>query len=589
MSRSLVPSLPIWLVTAACWSVPFLIAPHTYPIPTFYSEFAAAICWTALTLAVVGQGWRGRAGLPAIALAPLALIGVLILQLLVAPPINTFFSFAAVAFLLAAVAATWLGARCRDVPGVLEALAVGVIVGGVLTVSVELLHLFRVPGLPSEFFSITPAGTARRMWGNLNQPNHVASYLAFGLAACLFLAQRFRRWRIVLAMIALSFLLGMALTISRVTWLHVVVVSVLAGPAWSTRVRGAARWLAAAAPALLLVAAYQVCNWFVSYANVLWHLDLPGSLGQRMQEGAGERVLLWRHAWHIFLAHPWLGGGWGDYAWNQYVQTDLLGNVEMSLNAHNIVLDLLAKVGLLGLLAVALPSVGFVWRLRKQPMTPAWSFLLSIILVLGAHSMLEYPLHYLFFLLPLAFSLGYLDMRTLRFPTGRMAWASVGVVSLCAFVLLVQLWGNYVSAERLQYGFASQPRQPAGYHEHGPTLLLPYESLAKASQWKVSPETAESLMPLERRAVQFYPGPNTVQRYALALAYLGKTEEAVVQVRRLRSQYWTDYANQSRLLTQACGQDHEEVLKTFCARLRSEKLLVTIDRSSDGDSLTASQ
>ncbi|MFX8304952.1 hypothetical protein ABTL32_19085, partial [Acinetobacter baumannii] len=93
-----------------------------------------------------------------------ALIGVLILQLLVAPPINTFFSFAAVAFLLAAVAATWLGARCRDVPGVLEALAVGVIVGGVLTVSVELLHLFRVPGLPSEFFSITPAGTARRMW-----------------------------------------------------------------------------------------------------------------------------------------------------------------------------------------------------------------------------------------------------------------------------------------------------------------------------------------------------------------------------------------------------------------------------------------
>ena len=213
----------------------------------------------------------------------------------------------------------------------------------------------------------------------------------------------------------------------------------------------------------------------------------------------------------------------------------------------------------------------------------------DIILVLGAHSMLEYPLHYLFFLLPLAFSLGYLDMRTLRFPTGRMAWASVGVVSLCAVVLLVQLWGNYVSAERLQYGFASQPRQPAGYHEHGPTLLLPYESLAKASQWKVSPETAESLMPLERRAVQFYPGPNTVQRYALALAYLGKTEEAVVQVRRLRSQYWTDYANQSRLLTQACGQDHEEVLKTFCARLRSEKLLVTIDRSSDGDSLTASQ
>ncbi|WP_317466095.1 O-antigen ligase family protein, partial [Chromohalobacter sp. HP20-39] len=79
----------------------------------------------------------------------------------------------------------------------------------------------------------------------------------------------------------------------------------------------------------------------------------------------------------MFLAHPWFGGGWGDYAWNQYLQTDELGRAALAVNAHNIVLDLLAKVGLLGLLAVALPSVGFVWRLRKQPMTPAWSFLLS--------------------------------------------------------------------------------------------------------------------------------------------------------------------------------------------------------------------
>lgn len=580
MSRSPVLSLPIWLATAACWSVPFLIAPHTFPIPTFYSEFAAAVCWTALTIAVVGLGWRGSAGLPAVALAPLALIGVLILQLCVAPPINTFFSFAAMAFLLAAVVAIWLGARCRDLPGVLEALAVGVILGGVLTVAVELLHLFRVPGLPSQFFSITPPGTARRMWGNLNQPNHVASYLAFGLAACLFLAHEYRRWRIALAVIALTFLLGMALTFSRVTWLHVVVVGALVGLAWSTRVRGAARWLVAAAPALLLVAAYQACNWFVSYANVLWHLDLPGSLGQRMQEGAGERVLLWRHAWHMFLAHPWLGGGWGDYAWNQYVQTDLLGNVEMSLNAHNIVLDLLAKVGLLGLFAVALPAFSFAWDLRKQPMRPARAFLLSVVLVLGAHSMLEYPLHYLFFLLPLAFSLGYLDVCVLHFPSGRVMWASAGVASLCAIALLVQLWGNYASAERLQYGFASQPAQ---HREHRLTLLLPYENLATASQWSISPATAESLATLELKAVQFYPGPSTIQRYALALAYLGKTEDAVVQVRRLHSHYWTDYANQSWLLTQACRQAHGDALESFCVRLKSDKLLAAAGNLS-GDS-----
>ncbi|MDF6710462.1 pilin glycosylation ligase domain-containing protein, partial [Escherichia coli] len=135
-----------------------------------------------------------------------------------------------------------------------------------------------------------------RMWGNLNQPNHVGSYLAFGLAACVFVAQEFKRWRLALAVIAVIFLLGMALTISRVTWLHVVVVGALAGLAWSASARGLRRWLAVGASVLLLVAVYEACNWFVSYANVLWHLDLPGSLGERMQEGVGPRAALWQHA-----------------------------------------------------------------------------------------------------------------------------------------------------------------------------------------------------------------------------------------------------------------------------------------------------
>ena len=110
-----------------------------------------------------------------------------------------------------------------------------------------------------------------------------------------------------------------------------------------------------------------------------------------------------------------------------------------------------------------------------------------------------------------------------------------------------------------------------------------------ASRWNVGPATAASLVTLERQAVQFYPGPSTVQRYALALAYLGKTEEAVIQVRRLHSHYWTDYADQSWLLKQACGQKSGDALETFCVRLKSEKLLATADNPSGGEPLAASK
>ena len=581
MLRSRILFLPLWLAIATCGAVPYMVALHTFPMPTFYSEFVTGICWVALAVAVLALTWRGKEGLPKIALAPLVLIAVLFIQLQLAPPLNPFFSLAATVFLLFASAACGLGARCRDLPGVLDALALGLILGALITVGIELAQLFRLPNPWPAWIAGEPGGTDRRLWGNLNQPNHAASYLAFGLAACAFFASKFRRAWVWFAAIALVVMLGMSLTASRVTWLYIVVIGGLGGMLWTTGQHGLHRWLKAGVPLVLLALAYQCCNWLVSYANILWHLDLPTSLGERMQQGAGLRPLLWRHAWHMFLAHPWLGGGWGDYAWNQYVQTDVLGDVEMSMNAHNIVLDQLAKVGLLGLLAVALPFLSFAWSLRKRPLTPALAFLYAIILVMGAHSMVEYPLHYAFFLLPFAFALGYVDERTLRLPSASMTWTATAAVTVASGALMSHLWGDYKAVERLHYAPDGLQKELALYSQHGPTLLLPYEHLAMAIHFNVVPDMASSLAKLELQAMQFYPGSATVQRYALALAYLGKTDEAMVQVRRMHHHYWINYAEQSWLFTQACDKHGEDKLKTFCTRLKSENLLVSAVKPPD--------
>jgi len=577
MRRFSVLLLPVWLALGACWVLPFLVAPHTYPIPTFYSEWMAAACWIALGVAVLGATWGQAVGLPRAALAPLALIAVLILQLAIAPPLNPFFSSGAIAALLAAAVICGLGARCRDLPGVLDALAVAVTIGGLLTVAIELVQVFRVPNLPEAFFSMTPTGGARRMWGNLNQPNHVGTYLAFGLAACLFLGQRHRKWFGLLTVPVLALLLGMALTFSRVTWIHIAVVGLLAGIPFAAEARGRAwliRLLALCGPVLLLALAYQSWGWLISLANGAWALDLPGSMGQRMQEGVGLRPLLWKHAWHIFLAHPWLGGGWGDYAWNQYVQTDTVGQVEMSMNAHNIVLDLLAKAGVAGLLAVLVPLAWWALDLPKRLRSPAVAFLSAVIAVMVVHSLLEYPLHYVFFLFPFAFVLGLLDSKTLRFPSPPVAWGFSGVIVVLGVVLLVRLWADYRVLERLY--FVPGARIESAGHPGGPVLLTPYATLVTAMNASVTEQTAPSLVKLEREAVQFYPASSTIQRYALALAFQGKNEEAVIQVRRLHSHYWADFASQSALLSQLC-QRNVGSLKAFCSRLKSEHLLVNAD------------
>lgn len=579
MRRSSVLLLPAWLALGACWAFPFLVAPHTYPIPTFYSEFAAAACWIAFAIAALGMTWGLPIGLPRVALAPLALVVALILQLAIAPPLNPFFSFGAIVTLLAATAICGLGARCREMPAVLTVVAMAVILGGLLTVAIELLQLLRIPDLPSAFFSITPTGSARRMWGNMNQPNHVGTYLAFGVAACLFLAHQHRKWLAPLVVGMLMLLLGMALTFSRVTWIHIVVIGVLAGLPLVMEARErslAVRVLSLAGPLVVLLLAYEGWNWAIALANRLWALDLPGSMGQRLHEGVGLRPLLWKHAWHIFLAHPWLGGGWGDYAWNQYVQTDTLGQVEMSMNAHNIVLDLLAKSGLAGLLAVFVPLLWWALDLPKRLWRPDVAFLCAIAAVVMVHSMLEYPLHYIFFLFPFVFVLGYLDEKMLRAPSGELAWMLSGTVTLCGAALVARLWIDYGVVERLYLAQAGAARELATHRSHAPMLLMPYARLVVAMHVPINREDAPLTLELERDAVQFYPGPATVQRYALALAFEGKENDAVVQVRRLRNHYWTDFAAQSSVLRQAC-QRHAEDLKGFCTQLKSEGLLMNVD------------
>lgn len=576
MLRSRALLLPFWLALAASWSVPFLVALHTYPIPTFYSELATALCWIAAAAGVLALTWRSERVVPAVMLAPFGLVIVLLIQLVAQPPLNPFFSFAGSIYLLAAAAVCSLGARCRSVPGTLEAIAIAVIIGGLVTLAVEILQLLRVPGLPDLLFSMAPQGAGRRMWGNLNQPNHVGSYLAFGLAAALFLAQTSRRSRIPLFAIALALLVGMALTVSRTSWLLVIVVGLLAGWVRASGRPGARKWIEAFAPLILLVLVYQICDSLVAYGNLRWHWDLPVSLAGRVQEGVGLRPLLWRHAWHMFLAHPLLGGGWGDYAWNQYVQTDVLGHVEMSMNAHNIILDLLAKVGLVGLLVVALPFLGFIRLMWRRRITPKLAFIYAIVLVLAVHSMLEYPLHYLYFLLPFAFALGYADERNLRVPSNSMSWVLTGVLTICCAVLTARMWVDYKSVERLYYPKENPRAELQRYQANGQLLLVPYGNLTIANNAAINYETAPVMAAVEHQAVQFYPSSGPVQRYAVALAFQGKTDEALVQVRRLHNQYWTEYASQSMLLTNVCSKD-SVALKAFCARLRSENLLVGLN------------
>jgi O-antigen ligase len=119
----------------------------------------------------------------------------------------------------------------------------------------------------------------------------------------------------------------------------------------------------------------------------------------RVWEGSttcASRLTLWANVWQAVMQKPWLGWGWGELGYAQFMTLttgprfcDLLDN------AHNLPLHLAVSFGLpLALLLVALVLAlvwrGQPWRAAQPGARLAW----AVLGVVGLHSLLEYPLWY---------------------------------------------------------------------------------------------------------------------------------------------------------------------------------------------------
>jgi hypothetical protein len=168
------------------------------------------------------------------------------------------------------------------------------------------------------------------------------------------------------------------------------------------------RGLLLAAPLLYAVSWLGMAQW----ATLSQH-SFGGSARLAESDISASRFAIWRDTWALICMAPWAGVGFGEFnlAWTLTPFPNR--PVAFFDHTHNLPLQLAAELGLplaslvMGLLLWAL------WRGARQAWgTPADGgtarrCAVMMVLMIGVHSLLEYPLWYSYFLLPTAWLFGF--------------------------------------------------------------------------------------------------------------------------------------------------------------------------------------
>jgi O-antigen ligase len=393
---------PLILVLAAALG-PTLLAFNVSPSPTFLNQALAFGLWGAFVLAGAPMARRLRVGGPETAL--------LLLALAVAVSwgpgsLPSTLAMSALCTLAAAGLLLQAGRSASGKPGrddLFVWFCWAWLVTGVVNVAIADVQVFAPDWADGTW--IAASGLVGRAVGNLRQPNHLSSVLMWGAIAVVVLVQLKRlswRWG---ALLLAAMVFAVVLTASR-TGLASVLLLALWG-LFDRRASKPTRVMLLAAPLMYALAWGAMAQWAAATAQ-----PFGGTARLAETDISSSRFAIWADTLALIRAQPWFGVGWGEFnlAWTL---TPSPGRPTAFFDhAHNLPLHLAAELGLPLAMAVTALLVGSfgvaAWR--------AWHSegddgvvrrgAVMVVLMIGTHSMFEYPLWYSYFLLPAAWALG---------------------------------------------------------------------------------------------------------------------------------------------------------------------------------------
>ncbi|MCW5644128.1 MAG: O-antigen ligase C-terminal domain-containing protein [Rhodoferax sp.] len=370
-----------------------------------------------------------------------------------------------------------------------------------------------------------------RPYANFGQPNQLATFLLWGVLALgwAYVRGQIRGWIAFAA--ALYLLFGVALTASRAAWVGLFVIVALT---WYWRALWPDRRAPWAVTALGLY--FIVCVMSTTWLSV----ELVGATTAYSSEIArksGEaRPAIWAMFIDAATRQPWFGHGINQVGQAQLEVT--LDHRPMHIyyaHAHNLFLDLVLWLGIPVGLAISACLAWWGWRRFRAVASAENAMLVLFLLVVANHAMLELPLHYAYFLLPVGLVIGMVEVRLgalSLFALGRPALAGLWLTGALMLSLIVHDYLRVEAAFRAQRfewaNIKTAPSEPPDVF-----LLDQWVDFFRMVRFEPRAGMTEKELQWARDVAAANAFPGLYQKLGVALALNGRPEEAALWMRRM--------------------------------------------------------
>lgn len=546
------------LLLAICWVLPwinpFTSAPSTSVVPLLLSWMLAA-CALLLVVdeapAPSNQALSSKFHLATPGPWGLLLLGWFWVSALTVPEV---IDRALTAGYFASLACVWIamqvGKRVANSNNGLLPWLLGAVLLAALMSSV--LAVLQYLGLAADLSPWVNQPRAGDAFANLRQRNQFASLTSLGLVALLgwiALARNRTKPQEAMAWFALTLLAaGLACSVSRtgaVQWLVLALLALFF--AWKERRKVPPFFKALAIAAPLLVIFWScVLPWIALELNGVMGASLLLRFSGQAQDYAvcGGRRVLWSNVFHMLGQYPWQGWGLGETDFAHY-STDYHGMRFCDLldNGHNLPLHLALELGVpFALACCAVSLYWFYFQGKGRAPQPVHRVAGAWLIVLGLHSMLEYPLWYGPFQISLGLALG---MWSVSASNGGVE-EDIGIraqmlpIFVCACLFLSCLFAAW-DYNRVAQIYRQPAMRDTAYRDNPmqsakQTWLFKNQvDFAQLMTQTITPENAQETYDLGLRVLHYSPEPRVLERIALSLRVLGRDVEAEKIEKRIPS------------------------------------------------------